>query len=438
VKAEIIAIGTELLLGDIVNGNAAWLGKELAAVGVDVDQMTEVGDNRRRIIAALEAACARADVVIATGGLGPTQDDMTREALAELAGVRVVRDPELEAALRARFAASGRSEFPANNLRMAELPEGADILSNPAGTAPGLRVRHRNAVIYALPGVPREMRELFRCYLHDELAAAAGQGTVLLSRQLRTTGIWESEVSHLLADLDAELEAAGNPTIAYLASERGTLVRISAKGTDEATAAALVDEVDARVRERLGDVIYGVDDDTLEGVVQRLLLDAGATVAAAESLTGGLLGVALSTVPGSSVVFRGGVVAYATAAKSDLLGVPKDLLEARGAVDADVAAAMAAGVRDRFGATYGLATTGVAGPSEQDGKPVGTVYLAVSGPVSGPVPGDAGGQRTSVRLVRLSGDRARVRELAAQAALDLLRRRLSGLAEDPPPFSPHL
>ena len=436
-KAEVIAIGTELLLGNIVNGNAAWLGRELAAVGVDVDQMTEVGDNRRRMVAALSAACERADVVIVTGGLGPTQDDLTREALAELLGVRVVRNPELEAALRARFAAAGRTEFPANNLRMAEHPEGADILHNPAGTAPGLRIRHGNAVVYALPGVPSEMREIFRCYLHDELAAAAGQGTVLLSRVLRTTGIWESEVSHRLAELDAELDATGNPTIAYLASERGTVVRISAKACDLASATALVDTVDARVRALLGDVVYGVDDDTLEGVVQRLLLDAGATVAAAESLTGGLLGAALSTVPGSSAVFRGGVVAYATAAKSELLGVPRELLDARGAVDPDVASAMAEGVRERFNATYGLATTGVAGPSEQDGKPVGTVYLALAGPADGSAGGEraAVAQRTSVRLLRLSGDRARVRGLTAQAALDLLRRRLSGLAEDPPAFS---
>jgi nicotinamide-nucleotide amidase len=431
IRAEVIAIGTELLLGDIVNGNAAWLGRELAAVGVNVDQMTEVGDNRRRIVAAFEVACSRADVVIATGGLGPTQDDITREALAELTGVRVVRDPDLEAALRARFAASGRTEFPTNNLRMADRPEDADILLNPAGTAPGLRVRHGNAVVYALPGVPREMREIFRCHLHDELAAVAGQGTVLLSRQLRTTGIWESEVSHRLADLDAELEAAGNPTIAYLASERGIVVRISAKAGDHASAAAMVDGVDARVRALLGDVVFGVDDDTLEGVVQRLLLDAGATVASAESLTGGLLGAALSTVPGSSAAYHGGVVAYVTAAKTHALGVSSDLLSARGAVDPDVAAAMAAGVRERFGTTYGLATTGVAGPTEQDGKPAGTVYLAVAGPPAG---SDAG-LRTSVRLVRLSGDRARVRELATQAALDLLRRRLSGLAEDPPPFS---
>ena len=438
-KAEIVAIGTELLLGDVVNGNAAWLGRRLAEIGVDVEQTAAVGDNVSRIAAVIQAACERADVVITTGGLGPTQDDLTREALATLTGVPLVRDAGLEAALRARYAAAGRPDFAPNNLRMADYPQGATILPNPAGTAPGLRITAANSVIYALPGVPSEMRELFLRHLRDDLAKRAGQSAVLLSRYVHTVGRWESEVADALAGFDAELDAAGNPTIAYLASEGQTRVRITAKAAGLAEATELVDAAEARVRALLGDVVYGVDDDTLESVVQRLLVDAGATVAAAESLTGGLLGAALTSISGSSATFRGGIVAYATDAKASVLDVPADLLDRRGAVDPDVALAMARGVRRRFGSTYGLATTGVAGPTEQEGKPVGTVFVALVGSDGAGFDG-AGYDGTGfegagvVRAAQLRGDRGRIRRSTVQIALDLLRRRLAGLPAEPPPF----
>lgn len=424
-KAEIVSIGTELLLGDVVNTNTAWLGRELADLGVDVEQTTAVGDNVARIVAALRAACGRADVVIATGGLGPTQDDLTREALADLTCTSLVRDAGLEAALRARYEASGRPDFASNNLRMAEYPQGAAILTNPAGTAPGLRVATAGGVIYALPGVPTEMRELFALHMRDELAQHAGVGTLLLSRYLHIVGRWESEVADALTGVDAELGTVGNPTIAYLASEGQTRVRITAKAPSVDKAAAMVDATEQRVREVLGDVVYGVDDDTLESVVQQLLVEARATVAAAESLTGGLLGAALTSIAGSSATFRGGVVAYATDAKASLLDVPAALLDERGAVDADVAIAMASGVRRRFGATYGLATTGVAGPAVQDGKPVGTVFVALVGPDDGYV---------VVRSEQLRGSRDRIRRSTVQLALDMLRRRLRGLPPQPQRF----
>jgi nicotinamide-nucleotide amidase len=429
VKAEIVAVGTELLLGDVVNANAAWLGRELAAIGIDLDITTAVGDNVARISAVVGAACDRADVVVVTGGLGPTQDDVTREALAELAGVRLIRDRDLEAALRARYAASGRTDFPANNLRMADRPETATPLPNPAGTAPGLRmsfgsrsrVRSNDAVVYALPGVPREMQEIFTGWIRAELVELAGPGSTLLSRQLHTVGVWESQVSQALADIDAELAVAANPTIAYLASEGETLVRITAKAPSRATAEHMVSDVERRVRAALGDVIYGIDGDTLESVVHRLLLEAGATLATAESLTGGLLGAALSSTPGASQTYRGGAVLYATQTKSSVIGVPADLLDERGPVDADVAVAMADGVRVRFGATFGLATTGVAGPTAQSGQPVGTVFLALVGP-GGP------GQSVVARLA-LVGDRTRIRRSSVLTALDLVRRQLLGLPQ---------
>jgi nicotinamide-nucleotide amidase len=418
VRAEIVAIGTELLLGDVVNGNAAWLGNELAAIGVDVEQTTVVGDNLARIAAILASACDRSDVVITTGGLGPTQDDLTREALARLTGSPLVRDPDLEAALIARYGAVGRPDFTRNNLRMADRPRDAVAMPNAAGTAPGLRITHGDVVLYAMPGVPGEMRAIFSAWVRDELADRAGRGSVLLSRRLHTVGIWESEVAQRLADLDAELEVSGNPTLAYLASQGQTLVRVTAKAANVDDATALIDAVDARVRAALGDVVYGVDDDTLESVVLAALLRSGATVATAESLTGGLLGAALTKVAGSSEAYRGGVVAYATEAKHGLLDVPAELIEQRGAVDPDVALAMARGCRERFGATYGVATTGVAGPTEQDGKPVGAVFVALVGPRAG---------EHVVRELQLRGDRDRIRQATVTAALDMLRRLLGGL-----------
>jgi nicotinamide-nucleotide amidase len=420
VKAEIVAIGTELLLGDIVNGNAAWLGRELADIGIDVDLTTAVGDNIGRISAAVGRACERADVVVLTGGLGPTQDDLTREALAKLAGVPLVRDPELEAALRARYLASGRIDFPENNLRMTDRPEGASALPNPAGTAPGLRMTiGSRATVYALPGVPQEMREIFTTWMRAELAERAGPGTIVLSRRLHTVGVWESQVSQALADIDAALAVAANPTIAYLASQGQTLVRMTAKAPTELAARELIADVETRVRAALGDVIYGVDDETLESVVHELLLTAGATVATAESLTGGLLGAALSSTPGASATYRGGAVLYATDSKAAVVDVPAALLAERGPVDPDVAVAMADGVRRAFDATYGLATTGVAGPTEQDGKPVGTVYIALVGPADGPV----------VSELRLAGGRDRVRQGSVLTALDIVRRQLTGLPQ---------
>ena len=420
-KAEIVAVGTELLLGDIVNGNAAWLGGELAEIGIDVDLTTAVGDNIARIATAVGAACARADVVIVTGGLGPTQDDLTREALAELVGVPLISDPLLDAGIRDRYVASGRTDFPENNLRMAQRPSIAEALPNPAGTAPGLRmpVGERGTIVYALPGVPIEMREIFAGWIRPELIERAGPGLTLLSRRLHTVGIWESQISQALAALDTELAIVGNPTIAYLASEGQVRVRITAKAPTADDAGAMIAGVQTRVRAILGDVIYGVDDDTLESVVHGLLLGANATVATAESLTGGLLGAALSSTPGASATYRGGAVVYATETKTAALDVPASLLAERGPVDADVATAMADGARRRFAATYGIATTGVAGPTAPDGKPVGTVFVALVGPAG-----------SVVRELRLTGNRGRVRRMTVLTALDLLRRTLSGL---PPP-----
>ncbi|MBA9006966.1 CinA family nicotinamide mononucleotide deamidase-related protein [Thermomonospora cellulosilytica] len=414
-RVELVTVGDELLLGDTVNGNAAWLGRRLAEAGVEVTRSVVVGDLLAEIVEAVTAALGRADAVIVTGGLGPTYDDLTRDALAAAAGVPLVLDKDLERRLRDRVAAAGRTLVPMA-LRMAEVPEGARVLPNPVGSAPGLRVKLPGGVAYALPGVPREMRAIMTGTVLPELRAAIS-GTPAVRRILRTAGVWESE----LADRLAPVEALEGVRLAYLPDPAEVRVRITATGPD---AEALAGRAERMARELLGPAVYGEDADTLDRVVHRLLAERSATVATAESLTGGLLGAELTAMPGSSATYAGGVVAYATRLKHELLGVPRELLDAEGAVHPDVAAAMAAGVRDRLGATYGLAVTGVAGPEPQDGRPVGTVYIAVAGPGCDPrvtapdlpVPSDA------------AAARAPVRRMTVVHALDLLRRTLLGVA----------
>jgi len=414
VRVELLAVGTELLLGDVVNANAAWLGRRLAAAGLDVTTAAVVGDNIGRITAAVSGGLERADALVMTGGLGPTQDDLTREALASVAGVALVRDPGLERALRERYAGFGHG-VPERNYRQADRPSNADVLANPRGSAPGLCLELPAGVVYALPGVPHEMEAMFTASVLPDLLRRAGKPAVIVSRVLRVAGMWESAVADALAELEAELEAVGNPTMAFLAERGEVRVRVTAKAADDAAAARLIEPVERLARAALGANVYGADEETLASATSRLLLEAGATVAVAESLTGGLLGARLSEEAGSSATFRGGVVAYATGLKADLLGVGAATLDRSGAVSAETAVAMAEGVRHRLGATYGLSLTGVAGPEEQEGAPVGTVYAGLAGP---------GG--SAAVLHRLTGDRARVRVLATLAALDLLRRHLLG------------
>ncbi|SFN12401.1 MULTISPECIES: CinA family nicotinamide mononucleotide deamidase-related protein [Actinomadura] len=417
-RVELLTVGDELLLGDTVNGNAAWLGRRLTDHGADVTRSVVVGDETDVIVAAVTSALERADAVITTGGLGPTYDDVTRDALAKAAGVALVRDAALERRLRERVARAGR-ELQPMALRMADVPEGARVLANSAGSAPGLRVELPGGTVYALPGVPFEMRTIMDEVVLPELAEIAGLPAVA-RRTLRTARLWESVVATRLA----EVEAMDGVKLAYLPDPAEVKVRITVAGAD---AAGRLAGVEARVRELLGPAVYGVEDESLALVVHRLLAGRGETVAAAESLTGGLIGAELTRTPGSSATYGGGVVAYATDVKRRLLGVPGELLAAHGAVHPDVAAAMAAGVRDALGTTYGLAVTGVAGPDPQDGHPVGTVYIGLAGPQESrtvvgprlPVPGN--GPET----------RGVVRRMTVVHALELLRRRLLGLdAED--------
>jgi nicotinamide-nucleotide amidase len=406
-RSAVVAVGDELLLGDVVNGNAAHLGKVLAAAGAPVVHSVMVRDDVGELAAALRTALAEADVVVTSGGLGPTVDDLTRDAVAAVAGVPLERDPDLEQALRAKYAAYLRS-VPETVFRQADVPRGAEVLDNPAGSAPGLRLEVDGRLLLVLPGPPHELAAV----LSPEVVAdvAARSGSVLVTRTLRCGGAGESEVADLV---DRALDLPPEVRLAYLAGGGTVQVRLSASAASREEAELLLAPHVARCEQVLGERVFGSDDDTLADAVVRRLVAAGATVAVAESLTAGLLGAALTEVPGSSAAFRGGVQVYATDLKAALAGVPEEVLAQHGAVSPETAVAMAEGVRDRLGATWGLALTGVAGPDPQEGRPPGTVHVGVAGP---------GGSQA--RSLRLPGDRARVRLLAVSVALDVLRRAL--------------
>ncbi len=414
-RVEIVAVGTELLLGQIPDTNSQWLGEQLAANGIASQFHQHVGDNHERILLAFRTALARSDAVIVCGGLGPTQDDITRAALAEVMNVPLERDEAIVEKIRAMFGARGRA-MPENNLLQADVPRGATIIPQTRGTAPGLICAVGQKVVYAVPGVPYEMTDMFeRAILPDLVArqAAAGTTSVITSRVLRTWGASESALAEAVAPRFDELVNDDRVTIAFLASGiEGIKVRLTARGDDTAHASELLGHEESIVRtlivDQLGDIIFGVDDQTMEDVVAAQLLERGLTLAVAESVTGGLIASRLVGVPGASHWFRGGVVSYASEVKFDLLKVPVGPV-----VSAEAAEAMAIGVRDLLNADVGLSVTGVAGPEEQDGQPAGTVFVGL-----------ARGDAVHHAALRLPGDRPRVRAYSAISALDVLRRAL--------------
>lgn len=412
-RVEVLAVGTELLLGQIADTNGAWLGEHLALAGVDSHFHQAVGDNRARIVLALRTALARSDGVVVCGGLGPTHDDITREAIAEVMGVSLRRHDDLVAHIRERFAARGRA-MPDSNLRQADVPEGAVPIPQRVGTAPGLICPVGGKVVYALPGVPYELVEMFERGVLPDLRrrlTEEGAGGVIVSRVLRTWGQSESALGELLAPRITALDAAGGATIALLASGiEGIKVRLTAKAGDEAAAAALLDAEEAEVRALVGEAVFGVDDDTIETAVAAQLVRLGLSLALAESLTGGLAAARLVAVPGASGWFRGAVVSYASDVKHRLLGVPEGPV-----VSEPAAAAMAAGAARVLGADVGVGFTGVAGPEPAEGQPPGTVFVGLA----------IAGEAAWARRLQLPGDRERVRQMAVISAMDLVRRTLA-------------
>ena len=408
-RCDVLAVGTELLLGQIIDSNSAWMGETLAAHGIDSLVQVKVGDNVGRITEQLRRLLGDAEAVIMCGGLGPTHDDLTREAIAAVMGVELEFDPAIADAIREMFGARGR-RMADNNLRQAMVPVGATVIAQTRGTAPGLIcpvvVGGSERVVYAVPGVPHELKDMVHRAIIPDLVRRGGDPAVIASRVLRTWGESESGLNERLDRIIDQLESPDTPTLAFLASGwEGMKVRLTAKAPDAATCARQLDHWEREIRTELGELVFGIDDDTMESVVLDLCRRQGLTLAVAESLTGGLVAGRLTAVPGASDVFRGGVVSYAADVKRTLLDV------ADGPVVCESAAReMAHGVQRLLGSDVALSLTGVAGPAEQEGRPVGTVFVGLVGPGF-----------DQVREVRLPGQRAQVRQFSVITALGILR-----------------
>lgn len=409
VTAAILSVGTEVAAGDQVDTNAAWLARRLATLGARPVLTIAVGDGLDELVDALEVVADRADVVVVGGGLGPTSDDRTRQAVARFAGVELERHDDLVETIAARFSSLGRG-MPPSNADQGDIPVGARALP-PVGTAPGFSLATDRATIHALPGVPWELHDMFDEWVAPSVLEAAG-GRVLVTRAVHTSGIGESDLAERLADVEAGAAAAGLD-VAYLATGRGVDVKFAGGGSDEVATTELVGQWVDRAVSELGPVVVGIDDDEMEVGVVRALETAGLTVAAAESATGGMVLARLTAVPGASAVVRGGMVVYATDTKVSFAGIDPGLLEAHPPVSEPVTRALAQVVRDRLGADIGVATTAVAGPSTQAGVPVGTIVWAV-----------ADARSSQVWSRHVNGDRTLVTARLATAAIDALRRRL--------------
>ena len=407
--AEIIAIGSELLTPERADTNSLWLTEQLNGIGIEVKLKTIVGDDDARLEETLRDALRRSRVVIATGGLGPTEDDITRKIAGRAMGRRLLLNEKVLEDIRAKFMRWGR-QMPEINSRQAMIIEGAEVLDNPHGSAPGLYVEHDGRAVILLPGPPREMKPMYESFVRERLAAKAGEVRVV-RRVLRVTGLGESAIDERIAPLYTQYK---NPQTTILFNKSEVEIHLTAQGKNEQEAELLLDGLAGQIEERLGDAIFAFRGERMEEVVGLRLAVAGFTLAVAESCTGGLIAQRLTEVPGSSSYFMEGVVTYSNESKARLLNVPFDLIEDFGAVSAQVAEAMAEGVRQRAGTDFGIAVTGIAGPGGgTPEKPIGLVHIALSD--------DA---HTEHRKLMLPGDRRLIRWRASQAALDLLRRRL--------------
>ena len=408
-KAEILCVGTELLLGDIVNTNARELSAALRGLGIGVYWQSVVGDNPDRLRQAVKVARDRANLIITTGGLGPTYDDLTKDVVCEVFGVPLVMHEEEAEKIRAFFAQKDR-EMPENNLRQAMLPEGCTVFSNGNGTAPGFAFVADGATVIQLPGPPREMRLMLETGVIPYLRGSTDE--ILVSKDIRIFGLGESSVEARLHDY---MESLVNPTLAPYAGTAEVRLRATAMAPDEAAAEAMLEPVIARVRAELGDLVYAVDEPKLESVCLRLLKEKGLTFAAAESCTGGLIAKRFTDQSGASSAFMGGVVCYTNYVKHHVLGVPQETLDEFGAVSAQTAAAMAEGARRVCGSDIAVSVTGCAGPnSDERGTPVGTGFVGFASP-----------EGTIVKPIQMGKDREWARVYAASFAFDLIRRYLT-------------
>lgn len=407
--AEIIGVGSELLLGQIANTDAQYISQKLSQLGINVFFHTVVGDNNKRLKEVLKIAVSRADLIITTGGLGPTMDDLTKETIAEFLGIPMELHQPSVKQIEEYFAKRGRT-VSQNNYKQAYFPKGSIVLPNNKGTAPGAILEHNNKIFIILPGPPRELQPMFEEHVIPYLESKSSEK--IISRVLKIYGIGESDMEEKIKDL---LINQSNPTIAPLAGASELTIRLTAKTSRNEDPYKLIQPVEQKIRERLGDVVYGVDDDTLESVVVNLLIESGKTIATAESCTGGLIAERITSIPGASQVFLQGVVAYSNQSKIERLKVSKDTLAKYGAVSHQTAEEMVKGIIETSGADIGVAVTGIAGPGGgSKDKPVGLVYIGIS---------DKRGS-LCVKKYNLLGDRKRVQQSSASLALDSIRRAL--------------
>jgi len=408
VKAEVVTVGSELLLGTYPNSNLMQICRELEGIGVEVVFATTVTDDQDAIAATIAAAAGRTSAVIITGGLGPTHDDVTREALAAATGRKLRYQPELEVQLRAFFKKRGR-QMSELNLRQAYLPEGAQAIPNPVGTAPGISLEHNGVPVFAMPGVPVEMETMLRGHVLPALSGRPN-ATIFTTRVLKAIGRGESELAGMIVPIIESCRESGGPNVTILAARGEVAIHLRAGAPDRESAMARIGPVEARLRQTLGSMVYGQDDDTLQSVVAELAKQRNLTLAVVESFTGGALASRIVAVPGASQVLKAGYVTYAIESKVQEVGVPQETLDRYGAVSEQTARAMAEGARDRAGADIGLSTTGEAGPSPGE-EPVGTMFIGLAW--------DGG---SIARKFVATGNREDIREWGSRTALDTLRR----------------
>jgi nicotinamide-nucleotide amidase len=409
-RAEILAIGTELTTGQTVDTNGPWLSQRLAELGIPTGYHTIVADDVPDIVEAIRIATARVPLVLISGGLGPTQDDVTREALAQAAQVSLVEDPTALEHIRTFFSSRGRS-MPERNRLQALRPENAELLPNPIGTAPGLFMRLNQAMIFTMPGVPRELQVMFQEHVRPRLLADQRSAGIILYRKINTFGLGESAVEEKISDLTVR---GRNPEVGITVSDAVVSLRIIARYPTLAEAQAEINVTESLIRQRLGDLVYGIEEEELEDIVVRLVHERKTTLATAESITGGLVAHRLCRVPGASQYFRGGIVAYTEEIKHRELGIPWEMLRTHGAVSAPVAQAMAEAVRRRFDVDIAVATTGFAGPTGgTPQEPIGTAYVAL-----------ASQHGTEVVRHVWSGERTEIMSRTAKLALNLIRLHL--------------
>jgi nicotinamide-nucleotide amidase len=404
-EAEIVSIGTEILLGEILDTNAQYIAAHLPALGIGLYRMTQIGDNQERLANVLRDAWSRSDIVFCTGGLGPTEDDVTRDAIADVLGEQVYVDERLEAELRAGFARRGNRSMPERNIKQAWLTPSTQAIENPHGTAPGWWAEKHGKIIVAMPGPPAEMTRMWDAEVEPRLARLS-TGVVIVSRTIKNGGIGEGQVDEMVSPL---LKST-NPSIGVYAKADGIHLRITARANQSAEAYRLIEPVEAQVKAILGSAIWGLDGDTLESAVVKMLAKRGLTIATMESCTGGLLASTITDAPGASDVFVGGVVTYETSTKEDF-GVPRDIVERFGVISAETALAMASAVRRDIKADIGVGITGVAGPAEFEGHPVGEVHIALDD-----------GKQPELVQINFPQRREAVKRRAVTSALQLIRR----------------